>query len=64
MYLMCRPELEQLRDAALFSASFGKDGHKFVQWQSFMRKTKPINVAGSFEDFIGAVKPAHQTGSF
>jgi predicted nucleotidyltransferase component of viral defense system len=43
-------------DTALFNPSFGKDGDKNVQWQSFIRKTKLINAPESFGEVIGAVK--------
>jgi hypothetical protein len=41
--------------AALFDPSFGKDGDKNIQWQSFIRKTKLLNAPESFEKVIGAV---------
>ena len=43
-------------NAAIFDPSFGKDGNKNVQWQSFIRKTKLINAPESFEEVIAAVK--------
>lgn len=43
-------------NAAIFDPSFGKDGDKNVQWQSFIRKTKLINAPESFEEVIAVVK--------
>ena len=42
-------------DAALFDPSFGKDGDKNVQWQSFIRKTKLTKAPESFGEVIDAV---------
>ena len=43
-------------NTAIFDPSFGKDGNKNVQWQSFISKTKLTNAPESFEEAIAVVK--------